>query len=127
MSGRSVSNDVVERPAHYTFSDIEPIQVVEAWGLSFHLGSVIKYLARAGRKGDRVLDLRKAEWFLRREIERLQPTSAGHVEQPTDDSDSPEICSACNGTGTSRFSHRPDDHGPHLICETCRGTGIAAS
>lgn len=62
----------VEHPAHYGGRDnpYEAIKVIEAWGLGFHLGNVVKYVSRAGRKGDRLTDLRKARFYLDREIER---------------------------------------------------------
>ena len=62
----------VSHPDHYqTESGIEAIEVIEAFFPdSFHLGNVFKYLARAGRKGDRLEDLQKAAWYLWREIER---------------------------------------------------------
>ena len=62
----------VDHPAHYggQSDPYEAIKVIEAWGLGFHLGNTVKYLARAGRKGDRLTDLRKARWYLDREIER---------------------------------------------------------
>ena len=62
----------VDHPAHYggPGDPYEAIKVIEAWGLGFHLGNTVKYLARAGRKGDRLTDLRKARWYLDREIER---------------------------------------------------------
>ena len=110
----------IERPAHYTFSAIEPIVVIEAWALGFHLGNVLKYVARAGRKGSKLDDLKKARWYLDREIKRMQD---GDVESDNDD-DGRSICPECNGIGTSRLSNRPDDYGPHAICLTCRGTGL---
>ena len=58
------------RPAEY-----EPRFVIEAWGLTYHLGSAVKYISRAGRKGgfaDHIRDLEKARDFLAFEIERLQ-------------------------------------------------------
>ncbi len=58
-------------PPHYNELEPQPINVIEAWGLGYHLGTVVKYLSRAGRKGDRVEDLKKAAWFLQREIERV--------------------------------------------------------
>ena len=63
-------HDPIERPSHYCFSRIEPIDVIEAWGLGFHLGNVVKYIARAGRKGSRMEDIRKAHWYLGRELQR---------------------------------------------------------
>lgn len=70
-SGCVTCHDVINRPEHYTFSGIEVIDAIEAWDLGFHLGNVVKYIARAGRKGSRVEDLKKARWYLDREIGRL--------------------------------------------------------
>lgn len=64
--------DLIEHPSHYTFSHIEPIDVIEAWGLGFHLGCLVKYVCRAGRKGNKLDDLKKARWYLDREIGRLE-------------------------------------------------------
>lgn len=61
---------MINHPPHYLHSLIEPIDVIESWGLNFALGNVVKYIARAGHKGDRLEQLRKAEWYIRREIER---------------------------------------------------------
>lgn len=60
----------VNSPKHYqTESGLEAIEVIEAFFAgSFHLGNVFKYIARAGRKGDRLEDLKKARWYLNREI-----------------------------------------------------------
>ena len=58
------------RPEHYTQLDPEPITVIDAWGLNFNLGNAVKYIARAGRKGNRLDDLRKAAWYLQHEIEK---------------------------------------------------------
>ncbi len=67
----SPCHDVINRPEHYTFSGVEVIDAIEAWDLGFHLGNVVKYVARAGRKGSRVEDLKKARWYLDREICRM--------------------------------------------------------
>ena len=64
--------DRVNHPSHYTFADIEPIDVIEAWGLGFHLGNVVKYVARADYKGSSIEDLKKAAWYLNREIQRRE-------------------------------------------------------
>lgn len=55
-------------PEHYNLP-IQPVEVIEAWELNFNLGNVIKYLARAGKKGSMEEDLEKALWYLRREVE----------------------------------------------------------
>lgn len=60
----------VEHPPHYKPGKFEVIDVIEDWNLNFHLGNAVKYIARAGRKdpAKRIEDLRKALWYLSREI-----------------------------------------------------------
>jgi hypothetical protein len=65
-------SDNVNHPAHYTATAIEPIDVIEAWGLGFCLGNAVKYIARAAHKGALLEDLKKARWYLDREIARLE-------------------------------------------------------
>jgi Protein of unknwon function (DUF3310) len=62
--------DNINHPKHYGGEDdpYESIKVVEAWSLGFHLGNVVKYISRAGKKGDVLEDLKKARWYLDREI-----------------------------------------------------------
>lgn len=66
----------VTKPAHYTsFLVREPgevIDVIEAWGLPYHLGNVVKYIARANLKGKYIEDLKKARWYLDRYIAKLE-------------------------------------------------------
>jgi hypothetical protein len=47
---------------------VETIDFIEAKGLGYNLGNVVKYVARAGHKGDLREDLLKARWYLEREI-----------------------------------------------------------
>lgn len=72
--GGTREQSAVDHPAHYGGADnpCEAIKVIEAWGLGFCLGNAVKYIARAGKKGDRLEDLEKAAWYLAREIERLK-------------------------------------------------------
>ena len=62
----------VDHPDHYqTSAGLEAIDVIEAFFHdNFHLASAFKYIARAGKKGDYVEDLRKSIWYLEREIDR---------------------------------------------------------
>jgi hypothetical protein len=60
--------DPVNHPAHYTAGGIETIDFIEAKGLGYNLGNVIKYITRADHKGNRLEDLQKAKWYLEREI-----------------------------------------------------------
>ena len=65
--------ETVNHPSYYKTGGIEAIDVIEAWNLDFCLGNTIKYISRAGRKSDKVLeDLKKAAWYLNREIERME-------------------------------------------------------
>jgi Protein of unknwon function (DUF3310) len=66
--------DMVNHPEHYGGAEdpYEAIKVVEAWSLCFHLGNVIKYISRAGKKGDALEDLKKARWYLDRKISILE-------------------------------------------------------
>lgn len=64
--------DMVNSPAHYTYGGVETIDFIEAKQLDYHCGNVIKYVSRAGRKGERLEDLRKARWYLDRAISRLE-------------------------------------------------------
>jgi hypothetical protein len=61
-------NDPVNRPKHYCShpSGVECIQITEHMG--FNLGNAIKYIWRADEKNDAVEDLRKARWYIDREI-----------------------------------------------------------
>lgn len=71
--------EMVNHPDHYHPGTYEAINVIEAWDLNFNLGSAIKYISRCGLKPDAELskkekaleDLRKAAWYVDREIERL--------------------------------------------------------
>lgn len=64
-------NNVIDHPSHYNRGKIEVIDFIEDQGLSFHLGNVIKYIARAGSKGDKLEDLKKARWYLDRYINEV--------------------------------------------------------
>lgn len=64
--GPAGSDDPVN-PRHYRDLKPEPIEVIESWGLPFHLGNVLKYLARFRAK-DGLQDLKKSLWYLERYI-----------------------------------------------------------
>lgn len=66
-------NDDVNHPTHYTAhpSGVECITVTEH--MNFNLGNAVKYIWRAGLKNnDAVKDLKKAAWYVNREIARLE-------------------------------------------------------
>lgn len=65
-------NDVINSPAHYTSYPVEVIELTEH--MNFCRGNAVKYISRAGLKdpAKEVEDLRKAVWYLEREITRLE-------------------------------------------------------
>lgn len=69
--GVSIEHDAVNHPSHYTRGKIEVIDFIEDQQLPYHLGNVIKYIARAGYKGDKLEDLKKARWYLDRYINEV--------------------------------------------------------
>lgn len=68
--------ETVNHPDYYGGEDntYEAIKVIDAWGLGFCLGNVVKYISRAGKKScdTEIQDLKKAAWYLDHEINRLQ-------------------------------------------------------
>lgn len=69
-----MKNDNVNHPSHYTDGKIEVIDFIEDKKLNYHRGNVVKYVARAGKKdpSKEIEDLKKAQWYLNREIQRLE-------------------------------------------------------
>lgn len=65
-------NDPVNHPKHYTEhpSKIECIQITEHMG--FNLGNAVKYIWRCDLKKDAIEDLKKAVWYVQREIMRRE-------------------------------------------------------
>lgn len=66
------SDDVVNQPKHYTAGKFEVIDVIEDWDLNFRLANAIKYIARHKHKGKALEDLKKARWYLQREIDKYE-------------------------------------------------------
>ena len=70
MARQAGVKDDVNHPAHYTShpSGVECITITEH--MSFCLGNAVKYIWRAGLKGNGIVDLEKAVWYVQREIAR---------------------------------------------------------
>lgn len=66
--------DAVNHPLHYTSGKIETIDFIEDQGLNFHRGNAVKYIVRAGKKDPEkeIEDLKKAAWYINREIARIE-------------------------------------------------------
>jgi hypothetical protein len=70
--------------------------VIESWGLGYHLGNVVKYIARHERKGAPLEDLEKAAEYLRRYIAMTYPDASDDCESPEaepcdDDDEQPSV------------------------------------
>ena len=63
-------NDLVNHPTHYTQFPVEVIEITEHF--NFRLGNCLKYIMRADFKGNKLEDLKKAQWYLNREIQALE-------------------------------------------------------
>ena len=73
----ATDNDPIN-PSHYRGDLV--MRIIEKFGLGFRLGNVVKYILRHGEKAG-IEDLRKAKWYLEREIEALEGSSKiGAVE-----------------------------------------------
>ena len=64
------NKEMVNHPAHYQGNKFEVIDVIEDYELGFSLGNAVKYILRAGKKDARKQDLKKAIWYIQREIDR---------------------------------------------------------
>lgn len=64
--------EAVNHPAHYQGNGIEVIDIIESFDLNFNLGNTVKYVLRAGKKGNKKEDLEKAVWYLKRELNKFE-------------------------------------------------------
>jgi hypothetical protein len=98
--------DNVSRPSHYAEGrKYEPKDVIRDWGLNFNLGSAVKYISRAGRKGPILEDLRKARQFIDFEISAIEA-------QKAEENDGKENADALNKDLTVKYISRAGRKGP---------------
>ena len=74
IADKGTQHNNVNHPNHYANGRIEVMYFIEYKGLGFHLGNAVKYISRAGRKNPdkTVEDLRKAVWYINRQIHRSE-------------------------------------------------------
>jgi hypothetical protein len=72
--------NIVNHPSHYNQGKIEVIDAIEDWNLDFHAGNVVKYVARSRHKGNYLLDLKKALWYLQRAISKAEAEEGSEVK-----------------------------------------------
>lgn len=66
-------DEEIDAPKHYVEGrTIQPIEVIEDWGLNVHAANAVKYISRSGRKHDEIKDLKKAIWYLERKIKLIE-------------------------------------------------------
>lgn len=72
LPGDIPAGDPVNRPSHYTWlpGGIEVVDVAQ--NFNYNRGNILKYIMRAGRKGDEIEDLQKAAQYLEFEIKRME-------------------------------------------------------
>lgn len=90
--------DMVGSPPHYTShpSGVEAIAITEH--MNFCVGNAMKYLWRAGLKNDAIEDLKKARWYVDREIQRLEKRAAQAAPEPD-----VRGCAACAHRDTDQY------------------------
>lgn len=86
--------DLINNPPHYQNKRWEVIDIILEWfSDNYLLGTVLKYLLRARFKGNYAQDLKKARWFLDREIaiaeERELVAKGGQQAREEDPASSP--------------------------------------
>ena len=67
-TNETIPSDNVNKPSHYNTGTIEVIEVIEDWKLNFNLGNAIKYIGRCEHKNNKKEDIKKAIWYLEREL-----------------------------------------------------------
>lgn len=72
--------DNVNHPEHYTHLKVEAIDITE--NFNFNMGNALKYIIRADHKGKPIEDLKKAAWYINREIERRDADVRLQVREP---------------------------------------------
>ena len=74
MNKLKEEKESVNHPNHYGGENnpLEVINIIEHYDLNFNLGNVIKYCLRAGKKDELIQELKKAQWYIKREIQRLE-------------------------------------------------------
>ena len=106
--------DPINKPSHYAEGrKYEPIKVIEDWQLGYRLGNATKYISRAGRKdpAKTIEDLKKAVWYIEREIQALE----GPLPYAVTYEDVLEDHAACASEGYEPLSeYAVDDNWEHF-------------
>lgn len=118
-------SEKVNHPDHHKGGGIEAILVIEAWGLGFCLGNAVKYICRAGRKEGQegLSDLRKAAWYLNREVARLEAAEAKAAQaEPPNGATGAVIWSNLSARAEESLYSKVPPLGSVPVCARCRQT-----
>ena len=85
----------INPPEHYKGNKYEARDIIDDYQLGFNLGNAVKYILRAGKKGDTAEDLKKAKWYIEHEICKLMNEKEKSKEQRS------KRCSECKWFGTN--------------------------
>ena len=76
-----MDKEEVNHPSHYNHGKFEAIAVIRDWDLNFNLGNAVKYICRAGHKGNYLKDLKKALWYIQDEINFIDGAPSTQFQQ----------------------------------------------
>ena len=102
-----MANDAVNHPSHYTDGEIEVITYIDDKNFNYCRGNAIKYISKAGKKNPEkeIEDLKKAEWYIHHEIERLQKLKEGYEKGIEETKSEIEILKIQNKNLEIAFDH----------------------
>lgn len=69
------SSDLINAPDHYRVGGVDTLDFIEAKELNFRLANAVKYLVRCEHKGSKIADLKKAIFYIQREIDKSESQS----------------------------------------------------
>ena len=89
-----MNGEKINHPEHYKGNKYEAIDIIDDYQLGFNLGNAVKYILRAGKKGDIAEDLKKAKWYIEHEICKLMNEQEERKEKRS------KRCPECKWYGT---------------------------
>lgn len=104
----------IKHPSHYAEGrKYEPYKVIKDWDLNFNLGNAVKYISRAGRKDNAVVDLKKAIEYIQFELEAIEGEQEKASEPVKDFYE--DNCCGCGECGGGCHHEQEDDEDYKLL------------
>lgn len=98
-----MNGEKINHPEHCKGNKYEAIDIIDDYQLGFNLGNAVKYILRAGKKGDTLEDLKKAKWYIKHEICKLMNEQEEKKEKNGDF----HACYQCNKCFKSECVFQP--------------------